>query len=41
VWIGAKRNLPLKMPGLTVTETYAKSVVDGKIDEKEFELPKK
>ena len=41
VWIGTKRNLPLKLRGLTVTEKDAKSVVDGKIGEKEFELPKK
>jgi hypothetical protein len=50
VWIDTKTNLPVKrvitmrpLPDLTITitETYAKSVVDGKIDEKEFDLPKK
>jgi outer membrane lipoprotein-sorting protein len=49
VWIDTKTNLPVKRvitmkprdTVITITETYTKSVVDGKIDEKEFELPKK
>jgi hypothetical protein len=49
VWVDVKTNLPVKRvvtlkeegrDTITVTETYTKAVVDGKLDEKEFELPK-
>jgi outer membrane lipoprotein-sorting protein len=48
VWVDAKTHVPLKRvlsakvggQALTVTETYSKVVVDGKIDAKTFELPK-
>jgi outer membrane lipoprotein-sorting protein len=48
VWIDPKTSLPLKrvLAGkmedqkMTVTETYTKLVLDGKLDEKKFELPK-
>ncbi len=48
VWIDTKTNLPVKRvivmklgnAVITSTETYAKSIVDGKIDDKEFALPK-
>jgi outer membrane lipoprotein-sorting protein len=48
VWIDTKTQLPLKrvftatMDGkkFTITETYTKMDVDGKIDPKQFELPK-
>jgi outer membrane lipoprotein-sorting protein len=52
VWIDTKTQLPLKrvltgsMPGsmlgkkMTITETYTKFEIDGKIDPKQFELPK-
>ena len=48
VWIDTKTNLPVKRvivmklgdTVITMTEAYAKSAVGGKIDEKEFELPK-
>lgn len=48
VWIDAKTNLPVKRvlvakqgeDTITMTETYAKGVVDGKIDEKEFAILK-
>jgi len=48
VWIDVKTNLPIKRVSLmkegnmtiTITESYAKTVLDGKIDEKEFALPK-
>jgi outer membrane lipoprotein-sorting protein len=50
IWIDVKTNLPVKhvvvLPNgpkpdaFIVTETYTKTVVDGKIDEKQFEVPK-
>jgi outer membrane lipoprotein-sorting protein len=48
VWIDPKTNLPVKrvLTGVesgknnTITETYSRIVIDGKVDEKEFELPK-
>jgi outer membrane lipoprotein-sorting protein len=48
VWIDAKTNLPLKRvikvkmgeDAITVTETYTKTALDEKIDNKKFELPK-
>jgi outer membrane lipoprotein-sorting protein len=48
VWLDTKSRLPVKrvltgMEGgdnLTVTETYSKVTVDGKVGEKTFELPK-
>jgi outer membrane lipoprotein-sorting protein len=48
VWIDGKTNLPVKRAvtlkqgaeTLTVTETYTKATVDGKIGDKEFVLPK-
>jgi outer membrane lipoprotein-sorting protein len=48
VWVDVKTHVPLKRlltakigdKQLTVTETYSKVEVDGKIDEKTFELPK-
>jgi outer membrane lipoprotein-sorting protein len=48
VWIDTKTNLPVKRvivmklgdAVITTTEEYSKSAVDGKIDEKEFALPK-
>jgi outer membrane lipoprotein-sorting protein len=49
VWLDTKTNLPLKrvlngMKGdkkVTLTETYTKVELDGKLDPKQFELPKK
>jgi outer membrane lipoprotein-sorting protein len=49
VWIDTKTQLPLKRvftttaegKKVTVTETYTKVELDGKIDPKQFELPKK
>jgi hypothetical protein len=48
VWVDVKMNLPVKRvvawkegkDTITITETYTKAVVDGKLDDKEFELPK-
>jgi outer membrane lipoprotein-sorting protein len=48
VWVDVKTNLPIKRvialskgkDTITITESYTKTVVDEKIDEKEFELPK-
>jgi outer membrane lipoprotein-sorting protein len=48
VWVDAKTNLPLKREikskpagqDVTVTETYSKITLDGKIDAKTFDLPK-
>lgn len=48
VWIDSKTNLPVKrvataMEGkmtMTITEKYAKTELDGKIDDKKFTLPK-
>ena len=48
VWVDVKTNLPVKRVvistedkmTITVTEKYTKTVLDGKIDEKEFALPK-
>lgn len=48
LWVDVKTNLPLKrvvtlkqeQNTITVTESYTRAVVDGKIDEKEFELLK-
>jgi hypothetical protein len=48
VWLSAETNLPVKrvITGklgerkLTITEAYSKMVLDGKLDEKQFELPK-
>jgi outer membrane lipoprotein-sorting protein len=48
VWVDAKTHVPLKRSltakvgdkQLTVTETYSKVEVDGKLDAKTFELPK-
>jgi len=48
VWVDAKTHVPLKRlltakvgdKQLTVTETYSKVEVDGKLDAKTFELPK-
>jgi outer membrane lipoprotein-sorting protein len=41
VWIDTKTQLPLKRVfNGTMTETYTKLEVDGKIDAKQFELPK-
>jgi hypothetical protein len=49
VWVDVKTNLPVKRvvtlkeegrDTIIVTETYTKAVVDGKLDEKEFALPK-
>jgi outer membrane lipoprotein-sorting protein len=48
VWVDTKTNLPVKrvamaMEGkmtITMTEKYAKTELDGKIDDKEFTLPK-
>jgi len=48
VWIDPKTQLPLKrvltgtLDGkkMTITETYTKMEIDGKIDPKQFELPK-
>jgi outer membrane lipoprotein-sorting protein len=48
VWVDTKTNLPLKRvlrgkegtEKATVTETYSKFTVDGKVDPKSFELPK-
>jgi outer membrane lipoprotein-sorting protein len=49
VWIDTKTHLPLKRvvaegegdEKVTFTETYTKLTIDGKIDPKQFELPKK
>jgi outer membrane lipoprotein-sorting protein len=48
VWIDVKTNLPLKRvvtvqegkEMITITEQYANAAIDGKIDDKEFVLPK-
>lgn len=48
VWIDVKSGLPVKRVAtategemkFTITETYAKLTLDGKIDDKEFALPK-
>ena len=48
VWVDVKTNLPVKRvvthkrgkDTVTVTESYTKPVIDGKIDGKEFDLPK-
>ena len=48
VWVDVKTHVPLKRSltakigdkQLTVTETYSKVAVDGKLDDKTFELPK-
>jgi outer membrane lipoprotein-sorting protein len=48
VWVDVKTHVPLKRllttkvgdKDFTITETYSKVVVDGKIDAKTFELPK-
>lgn len=48
VWVDAQTHVPLKRlltarldgQDLSVTETYADVVVDGKVDAKTFELPK-
>ena len=47
VWINPKTHLPLKRvltgkhgaDNIVVTETFTKTVLDGKIDEKQFVLP--
>jgi len=48
VWIDVKTNLPVKRVAeskegdkmFTITETYGKLTLDGKVDDKEFVLPK-
>lgn len=48
VWVDVKSYLPIKQVvdfkegnnAITITEVYTKTAVDGKIDAKEFELPK-
>lgn len=48
VWIDVKSDLPVKRvvkfkegkETVTVTESYLKAALDGKVDDKEFELPK-
>ena len=48
VWVDVKTNLPVKRvlvlkegeEGITITESYTKAVLNGKIDDKEFELSK-
>lgn len=48
VWLDIKTSLPVKRviaisegkDTITITETYSKATIDGKLDEKELELPK-